>query len=108
MMEIRIDPCPFCGASEARQDFNAQDYATIVPRSKEGELMVNMDGFGWYWVTCGRCFAQGPKYHGETYSQGNTGPKNFRRDKDKTAQAIKTAIDAWNVRAQPTLFGGEL
>lgn len=101
---IHIEPCPWCGMREADQDAECQKYVTIEPRSIEGALRVNMDGFGWYWVACSECAANGPKYHGETYSTGNTGPKNYRRDPDKTAKAIKTAVDAWNKRAEPTLF----
>ena len=104
-MKVHIESCPFCGMSEARTDAHAREYADIEPHSIEGALSVNMDGFGWYWVMCGNCHAQGPKYHGGTnFNTGNTGPKNFRRDKDKTARAIKTAIDVWNTRTQPTLF----
>lgn len=101
-MAIEIRPCPFCGANEARLDHISQNYTIINPRSPEGDLTVNMDGFGWYWVCCGNCYATGPKYHGETYKTGNTGPKSLGRDKAKTAKAIETAVDSWNAR---TLWG---
>ena len=104
---IHIEPCPWCGASEASANATCQTFMHIEPRAIEGELTVNMDGFGWYWVICDKCHAEGPKYHGKMFRSGNTGPKNFNRDKDKTAIAIKTAVEAWNVRAreQMELFG---
>lgn len=105
---IRIRPCPFCGEREARLDAYCQQFVRIEPRSPEGKLMVCMDGSGWYWVYCGECTAQGPKYHGKTWHMGNTGPKHFGRDADKTAKAIKTAIEAWNRRANPSLFDLEV
>lgn len=101
---IRIRPCPFCGDREARLDANCQQYIKIEPRSPEGNLMVVMDGFGWYWVHCFKCSAQGPKYHGKTWHMGNTGPKDYRRDREKTARAIKKAVDAWNTRTGLSLF----
>lgn len=107
-MSIAINPCPFCGMREADQSAVCQDYIAIEPRSPEGALRVNMDGFGWYWVQCSECAAQGPKYHGAVYSKGNTGPKNFSRDREKTSKAIKTAVDAWNRRAAPSLFDAEV
>lgn len=99
MKAISIGACPFCGAYEARTDAECQKYVTIEPRSMDGDLCVNMDGFGWYWVFCSHCHAQGPKYHGKTYATGNTGPKNYRRDPEKTARAIAQAVDVWNKRA---------
>lgn len=103
-MSTRIEPCPFCGAREALATHVSQDYETIEPRGPEGALTASMDGFGWYWVMCLNCNAAGPKYHGMTWYTGNTGPKNFRRDRDRTAKAIRTAVEAWNTRAQPSLF----
>lgn len=101
---VHIEPCPFCGMAEADHDAFCQRFIAVEPRSVEGALRVNMDGFGWYWAMCGECHAQGPKYHGDTYATGNTGPKNMGRDKDKTARAIVTAVESWNRRAEPTLF----
>lgn len=105
---IHIEPCPFCGMREAAYDAICQEFIAIEPKSLEGALRVNMDGFGWYWVYCGQCGSQGPKYHGGYWSNGNTGPKNLHRDKDKTAKAIVTAVQAWNERATPTLFDMEV
>lgn len=108
-MRTRINPWPFCGASSADPDAICQEYATIEPKAVGGALRVNMDGFGWYWVMCGNCMAQGPKYHGGTnFDRGNTGPKNFRRCPEKTAKAIIIAVEAWNRRTAPTLFDMEV
>lgn len=101
-MSIHIESCPFCGSPGMLDTAHALEYTSIEPRG--GDLHVNMDGFGYYWVMCGMCGANGPKYHGEVYGRPNTGPKNYRRDREKTAKAIATAVDAWNVRAQPTLW----
>ena len=97
-----IEPCPFCGGYQFDARGHAAEYLSVEPRDVDGTLTVNMDGFGWYWVFCHNCHAQGPKYFGGTnYDRGITGPKNFRRDKDKTAKAIATAIKAWNLRQRP-------
>ena len=105
---VTIAPCPFCGMREADPGAEFQRYVTVEPRGHEGALRVNMDGFGWYWVQCGNCMAQGPKYHGMTWFTGNTGPKNFRRDRERAAAAIAKAVGSWNVRAEPTLFDTEV
>lgn len=99
---IHIEPCPFCGCAEFDAQCVAAVYASVEPSatSKDGGLLrVNVDGFGWYWVMCGECHAQGPKYHGgERHDRGITGPKNYRRVPDKTRAAIAAAIIAWNDR----------
>ena len=100
---IRIEPCPFCGSYEFDGRCTAAVYAEVEPSAADGNLCVNMDGFGWYWVMCHNCHAQGPKYHGGTnYDHGITGPKNFRRNPEKARKAIKTAIEAWNGRCTQT------
>lgn len=102
-MATTISPCPFCGMMEARLGGYFQEYETVEPRSADGALSVNMDGFGWYWVECTECGANGPKWHGATYSTGNKGPKNYRRDREKAARAIRIAVDTWNRRALPLM-----
>lgn len=94
----RIEPCPFCGARDGLSTSVYADYVTLENQSPDGALHVNMDGFGWYWVMCSNCHAQGPKYHGGFWAIGNTGPRNYHRDRDKTAKAIVTAVEAWNQR----------
>lgn len=99
---IRIEPCPFCGSTAFDVRCTAAEYATVEPCAIDGHLRVNVDGFGWYWVMCNECHAQGPKYYGKDHAHGITGPKSYWRDHGKTRLAIKSAIEAWNDRCSQT------
>lgn len=97
--DIEVKPCPFCGSRiVGGKTFCSQ----LLGFGKDvtGGLEICCDGFGYYWVSCtqdddldnGRIVdcCVGPKVKG---------PQVARRNPDKTREASRKAIAAWNKRA---------
>lgn len=95
---MNVEPCPFCGMHSVSGRAIASEYVKLEPVDIDGALHVCMDGNGWYWVQCTNCGTTGPRYHGRDFGSGNQGPVNHSRDRDKTAKAVETAVEAWNQR----------
>lgn len=87
-------PCPWCGKGEHKPSLLTADLFGLQYHGVKGNLNVCYDSFGWMHVACVDCTAQGPKVKAPCST----------RDNDKMRKAMVSAVEAWNARAEPTLF----
>lgn len=89
--------CPWCGKSEHAPSLFTAELFGLPYHGVEGNLSVAYDSFGWAWVQCLDCIANGPKVKA---------PRS-RKDNDKLRASMVNAVNAWNKRAEPTLFDAQ-